>query len=287
MFEAAGRLGSFTAAARELGMTQPAVTQQIRGLEHALGQALFDRAPNRVDLNRRGALLLATVTEAFDTLADGIMRIQTDRRSFMLAVNPGIAQRWLVPYLADLQAELGETDLRLWLFDRDGELSNNHFDAAVHLSSGTLRGMKSIDLFQEVTSPIASPELAARLGLTSKSEPTELPEAQLLHLDGQDRSWMDWHHWFIGTGCKPPSLVGATVLYNNNALLTQDVIAGRGIALGWKYLTDELLDQGLVVQVGPEVTRPGSHYRILWPSSTSDESIEALSAFFKEALPQL
>jgi LysR family glycine cleavage system transcriptional activator len=283
VFEAAGRLGSFTAAARELGLTQPAVTQQIRALEVAIDVQLFDRSANRATLNSAGSALLVAVSTAFDGLARSIDELRLGRPTFVLAVNPGIAQRWLVPHLADLQAQLETVDVRLWLFDRDSELRQNHFDAAIHLTSKVPDGVRSVPLFEEAVSPIASPTFADEHGLTPDSPPTDLPPDRLLHLDPTDRTWMQWTDWFAGMSVSPPRS-RPQVLYNNYALLLQEVIAGRGIGLGWRYLIDDQIASGAIVQVGPEVSRRTSDYRLLWPATTHPSAIDAIVNFFDSQL---
>lgn len=284
VFEAAGRLGSFTAAARELGLTQPAVTQQIRALEVAVDVQLFDRSANRAALNPAGSALLVAVSIAFDGITRSIDELRLGRPTFVLAVNPGIAQRWLVPYLADLQAQLETVDVRLWLFDRDSELRQNHFDAAIHLTSKVHEDVRSIPLFIEAVSPIASPTFADAHGLTPDSAPADLPPDRFLHLDPTDRTWMQWTDWFTGMSVSAP-ISRPQVLYNNHALLLQEVVAGRGIGLGWRHLIDGHLESGAVLRVGSEVSRQTSSYQLLWPATTHPSAIDAIMNFFDLHLP--
>ena len=66
VFEAAARHLSFTRAAHELGMTQAAVSYQIKSLEERLGAPLFLRKPRALALTEAGQWLAPRTTEAFD-----------------------------------------------------------------------------------------------------------------------------------------------------------------------------------------------------------------------------
>ena len=287
VFEAAARHGSFTGAAAELGITQPGVSRQIRSLERALSQTLFERHANRVVLTSFGRDLLAAVQAGFDTINAVAGRSHEGPRRFVLAVNPGVAQRWLVPRLDSLQRAMGDSDVHLWLFDRDQGLTTGAFDAAIHLGTGPWTGLESRSLFPEITVPVASPELAQRLGLSQSTEPEDLLGVDLLHLDGEDRTWMNWSDWFAHHNIELPVSTGSShssrpprISYNNYALVTQDAIAGFGVALGWRFLVDELVERGVLVAVGPPVANPGSAYQVLWPPSTAVSQIDTLVEWF-------
>lgn len=99
VFEAAARLGSFTAAGHELGMSQPAVTRQIRALERRLGVGLFVRTANRSELSDVGRRLRDHVAAGFDVIEAGLAELAEHAGTFVLAAHPGIAQAWVVPRL--------------------------------------------------------------------------------------------------------------------------------------------------------------------------------------------
>lgn len=267
VFECAGRLGSFTAAAGELGMNQSAVSRHIGALERALGRQLFDRSPNRVTLNADGELLVAAVQDGFDTIDHALGAITSSGPTLLLAANPGFAQQWLVPYLDQLQALLGDADLHLRLFDRDAELAGDEFDVAIHLTpiSGAPPGSRV--LFDERVFPVAAPEFADATGLGPNAAPEDLLDVAKLHLDSRDRDWINWTTWFANHDLSwPPSQ--ARLSYNNYALVMNDAITGRGIALAWRGLVDGLVDAGALVPVGPEVRHPDMAYQVIpGPSS--------------------
>ena len=136
VFEAAARLGSFTAAARELGMTQPAVTRQLRALEASVNTALFRRTSNRSELTDAGRTLLLEVSRSFSGIEGALAGLGQRAELFVLACYPGFAQQWLVPRLDRVQEALGGRELRLWLFDREADLSGLNDALISSISSG-------------------------------------------------------------------------------------------------------------------------------------------------------
>lgn len=284
VFEAAARLGSFTAAGKELGMTQPAVTRHIRALENSVGTALFDRSANRVSVNSSGTVLLEAIQKGFALVDAGLNQVQpNERQRFVLAANPGIAQRWLMPRLASLQNVVADRDFHLWLFDRDSDLAEGGFDMAVHLGQRAPSDLQTAELFPEIGVPVASPDYAAANGLSVNSHASELRDARLLYLDSRDRSWMNWQGWFDANRVDGP-IAKPTVTYSNYALVLQDAVAGAGVALGWRYLVDDLVEEGQLVPVGPETPRPSSNYCLLWPETTEPTVVERVTEWFVDSI---
>ncbi|MBT5138890.1 MAG: LysR family transcriptional regulator [Acidimicrobiaceae bacterium] len=273
VFECAARLGTFTAAAADLGMTQPAVSRHIHAIERAVGRPLFIRTPNRVTLNPDGDLLLSAVQSGMDTITSAVERFRLPESTFLLAANPGFAQRWLVPHLDELQHALGQSDLRLRLFDRDNELGETGFNAAIHLVPDASVPAGSQLLWDEEVVPVAAPAFAERHGLNAQTDSSELLSLPLLHLDHRDRQWMDWQTWFatFNLDLKASS---ARVTYNNHALTMNEAIAGMGIALGWRGLVDTAIEHGTLRPVGPVVTRPEmGYYLIPGPAGVNPEFV--------------
>lgn len=116
-FVAVTRLGSFSAAARELAMTQPAFSQLIRQLEETLGVRLFERTTRRVELTEAGSRFLAMVQRPLDDLDDAhtFMRdMAAGRRGrIAFAALPSVAFALATTALARFKARHPRIQVRL------------------------------------------------------------------------------------------------------------------------------------------------------------------------------
>ena len=253
VFDAAARLGGFSAAARELGMTQPAVTRQIRALERSLGRDLFARTANRSELTDAGQSLHSHVAAGLDRIDAGIREFTDDSGAFVLATHPGVAQLWLVPRLESLSAALHPLDVRLWFFERNADIEAGGFDAAIRVGDGNFPDHHAELLFRERVVPVCSPAFAVEHGLHAESTPAEIHEVPFINMDDGDAPWMAWADWLAAGGVELQRQPGR-VLFQNYPMVVQQALIGRGVALGWRGLIDELVDGGALTVVGPEVT---------------------------------
>ena len=277
VFESAARLGSFTAAAKELGMTQPAVTRQIRSLELSLGAELFRRTANRSELTEIGRRLGDHIAAGFDVIEAGLAEFAEHAATFVLAAHPGIAQQLIVPRIDGLHEALGDLDVRLWLFDRDDEIAAGGFDAAVRVGTGNFAGQSSHLLFHERVVPVAAPAFATQWGLSETSTAHDVYQAPFVHMDDGENPWMTWADWLSEFGITLRRQPGR-VLFHNYPMVLQQALAGRGVALGWRTLIDELVDGGALVVVGPEVHSNRGYY-VTWPTGEPDAGVQALVAW--------
>lgn len=274
VFEAAARLGSFTAAAVELGMTQPAVTRQIHALEHSLGAELFARSSNRSSLTEVGTRLAGHVGSGFDVIENGLAELAEHAGNFVLAAHPGVAQMLIVPRLDELKTALGDLDLLLRLFDADSELDDGTFDAAIRVGSGDFPGLDNQLLFPEVVVPIAAPGFAEQYGLCETSTAADVYTAPFVHMDDGLRPWMSWADWLATFDIALRRSPGR-VLFNSYPMVLQRAILGYGVALGWRPLIDEYVERGALVVVGPEV-RSANGYYATWPAGKTSPAVTAL-----------
>jgi LysR family transcriptional regulator, glycine cleavage system transcriptional activator len=263
VFEAAARLGSFNAAADELKLSQPSVTRQIRAFERSLGLQLFQRSSNRSSLTDAGRQLQAAVDTGFTAIETTLVGLTTPSDVVVLASPPGFAQQLIVPALDSFHDVLPDRDLRLWIYDRDDELIGGNFDLAVRVGADDWQGFETIRLFAESVVPVTSPGLADSLALDSRSAPHEILAAPLLHMDAEGRPWLSWADWLSAFDQELPTGLRRVVL-NNYPTVLQQAVAGRGIALGWRGIVDALVSDGLLVEVGPDLTSD-RHYCVSWP----------------------
>ena len=281
-FEAAGRLGSFTAAARELGTTQPAVTRQLASLERSLGVELFARTSNRSSLTEAGRRLLGHVGVGFDAIERGLDEVAGSADDFTLAAHPGIAQMVLLPRLDELRDALGDRDLRLRLFDRDAELEHGTHHAAIRVGDGRFAGHDAEPLVGEVVVPVAAPSVAERHGLSTASSAADVLAAPLVHMDDADRPWMSWSGWLAEFGLALRPAPGR-VLLDGYPMALQRTLLCYGVGLGWRPLVDEYVERGALVVVGPEV-RSANGYHVTWPAGPPNDAVRALVTWLRDVL---
>lgn len=261
MFESAARLASFTAAARELGSTQPAVSQRVVQLEEALGAPLFERGHRGVTLTEDGVRLFEAVRHALDTirLATAEIRARRTPQTLTLSTDFGFATYWLMPRLSQFKAVMPDVDVKIITSQNVFDSSHNEADIAIAFgderADWTARGV--VKLFPERVTPVCSPAfLAAQPPLRTPSDLLTLP---LLHLEPtQPARWLSWADWFAAHGLDAPA-AHRGITFNSFTLVAHAAIMGQGVALGWAPLVDELLATGQLVELfePPVVTERG------------------------------
>lgn len=276
-FEAAGRLGTFTAAAAELGTTQPAATRQIRELERTLGLELFHRTANRSSLTDAGQRLWSALDSGFALIEQSIAELSRPDDVFVLASPPGFAQQLIVPFLDSIHEVVPDRDVRLWLYDREADLIGGGFDLAVRVGTSPWRAHDERRLFSETVVPVATPSVAEELNLHADASAEEVLRAPLIHMDADGRPWMSWADWLSAFDLSL-SRGHRRVLHNTYPLVLQQALAGKGVALGWRGLIDQYLVDGLLVEVGPEATSP-SNYTVTWPSNRRAASVDSVAGW--------
>ncbi|WP_176057059.1 LysR family transcriptional regulator [Paraburkholderia sp. BCC1876] len=261
MFESAARLASFTAAARELGSTQPAVSQRVVQLEEALGAPLFERGHRGVTLTEDGERLFEAVRHALDTIRAATTEIRARRtpQTLTLSTDFGFATYWLMPRLSQFKALMPDVDVKIITSQSVFDPSHDQADIAIAFGDAhadwTARGV--VKLFPEHVMPVCSPAfLAAHPSLRT---PSDLPGVPLLHLEPtQPARWLSWGDWFAAHGLDTPA-AHRGITFNSFTLVAHAAIMGQGVALGWAPLVDELLATGQLVELfdAPVVTERG------------------------------
>jgi len=247
-----------------------------------MGVELFTRGANRITLTEAGKLLADAVDLGFSGIERAVEELTVTAGTVVFAMPPGFAQQLVVPHLDSLQRALGDRDLRLWLYDREGELISGTFDAAVRVGAAPWPGLEASELFAERVTPVATPVLAERSGLGSHSDPAAVLAAPLLHMDAADRPWMSWSDWLgaFGLALTPGR---RRVEFNNYPTVLQQAVAGKGVALSWAGLTDDLVLSGVLEVVGPEVSS-GRSYHVTWPMGRRTAAVDALVEWLESIL---
>ena len=264
VFEAAGRLASFTKAAQELNMTQAAVSYGMKQLEAAVGTGLFRREHQRVKLTEEGRRYHQDVTLALEHLRRST---ETLRRSqsgthVTLSCSTAFASWWMLPRLSLFRQDNPGIDLRLQTTDKDIDLGAEGVSLAIRRGDGHFPGYDSLKMVDEAIIPICSPAYLERAGAIATI--ADLLKHRLIHLDEPFRPRPSWADYFLAMGItKAPDDAGLHL--NDYALVVGAALEGQGIALGWRHQTDHLVARGLLMHpiYHPWVT--GLSFHIVWP----------------------
>ena len=278
-FEAAGRLLNFTAAAKTLNSSQPAVSQRIGLLEEALGVPLFRRAHRGVELTVDGRLLFAAVREGLAGIDDAVARIRSrrSRQVLTVATDFGIAT-WLMPRMASLRDLLPELEVHIVTTQEPFDIRTQPVDVAVAFGNGQWRGCQAMRLMPETVVPVCSPAFATKHGLPGEARAVAgLP---LLHLEsGEGARWLTWDSWFALQGLQNQPEVGGLTL-NNEPLVMQAALVGQGVALAWAPLVDNLVRTGqLVPAFATPVHTDLGYFLLAPPSRRSPAAVQPFTAW--------
>ena len=258
-FEAAARSQSFTRAADELGMTQAAVSYQIKLLEERLGGPLFLRGPRGVTLTETGRRLAPAVTDAFAALRAAFAATRDSAEGVLnISATNTFASNWLAPRLGSFQLAHSQIAVRLDVSGHLVDFSREEFDIGIRTGAGEWPGVAAYRLMEDEYTPMLSPQLLA------KSGPLERP-ADLLKLpliDPMDPWWMTW---FTAAGVDAPDFSRRTEMrVGAQNLAAQGALAGHGVAILTPVYFSTELAEGRLVQPFPLVQKAEHSYWLVY-----------------------
>ncbi len=261
-FEAAARHGSFTRAAEELGMTQAAVSYQIKVLEERVGAPLFLRKPRQVTLTEVGQRLAPVFTEAFALIGEAYAQARSGAEGLLcVSTILTFASSWLARNLGAFQMRHPALAVRLDTSSRLIDFSREDVDVAIRSGSGDWPGLARHLLFKASFTPMLSPKLAESVG--GVKEPADL--LRLPILDPED-PW--WREWFTLAGLPTETLATRTrnsmgaQAYEANAAM-----AGHGVAILTRALFSAELADGRLIQPFDLVADDGNSYWLVYPEA--------------------
>jgi len=269
--EALDRLGSATAAAEALDLSQSAVSRQIQTLEEQLGLRLVLREGRRMVLTPEASAYAAEVRGALSQIAQASMKLTVNPAggSLSLAILPTFGMRWLVPRLPDFARSHPEVTLNLSTRVRPFSFASEPFDAAIYFGDGDWPGTEVMRLRGEAVIPVCAPDLiAGRMPLS----PASLQDLPLLHIETRPDAWAAW---FTAQGAPDGDAPGT--IYDQFATITQAALHGLGVALLPDYLAEQDLASGRLVSAwGGPCPSPGAYY-LVWPRGAAQTG--ALASF--------
>jgi LysR family transcriptional regulator, glycine cleavage system transcriptional activator len=245
--EALDRLGTGAAAAESLGLSQGAISHQMKGLEDQLGVQLLILEKQRLRLTPAAKDYVIEVRKALQTLTSASLSLRANPNggSLNLAILPAFGMHWLAPRLARYAKAHPEVTVNLSTRLKPFAFADSRFDAAIHYGREDWPGVQFLRLLEEDI-----------IAVTSADAP---PDPPLLHLESRPG---DWGRWFAQRGMAPQ--VGG-MMFDQFATMTQAVIHGLGAALLPVFLIERELAEGrLVPMAGGPVRAHGSYY-LVWP----------------------
>jgi len=266
-FEAAARAENFTAAAAELGMTQAAVSYQVKSLEERLGAPLFVREKGRVRLTPLGARLLPALSGAFDSIEAAFASHREEDDSLLtITTTHTFANTWLAWRLGAFQIAHPELAVRMTTSNELVDLRSGEADVAIRAGRGDWEGLEHYELFKSSFTPMASPETVAELErvVGRKLEPSDLPGQ---HLINPSDDW--WMQWFADNGVPTDDGIFRRpgVRLDSQADEGHAAMAGQGFALLTPLLWKGDVAAGRLCAPFPDrISTRGWAYWLVYPS---------------------
>lgn len=258
-FEAAARTGSITAAARELDLTQSAVSRQIKALENQLGVELFLRERQTIRLTVAGDSYAREIREALRRISSASLNLRANPHggTLNLAILPTFGARWLAPRLGQFLATNPGITINLVTRLSPFDFRLDSIDAAIHFGDAVWPGAELTLLMREETIPACSPDFKQAHEIQA---PSDLLHVPLLHLTTRPDAW---ERWFTETGVVFENLHG--MLFDQFATASQAAIGGLGVALLPTFLIQDELARGELVAAVDRPMQSAQRYYLVFP----------------------
>jgi LysR family transcriptional regulator, glycine cleavage system transcriptional activator len=223
-FEAAARLESFSKAAAELGLSQSAVSHEMRLLEERVGQPLFMRQGRSIRLTDAGRDYQRTVADALEYLESGYRKLEPYRKpgSVVIYCPTDFAARWLLPRIQELKTKVPHCDPWIDTTGTKVDFDEMEVSIAIMRAREIDPSLKSRKLFSDELVAVTSPHLLR----APSSSPRNLLGFPLIH----DERPVGWQEWFESAGVNAGE-VSAGLDFSDSELALQAAEAGYGVAL--------------------------------------------------------
>lgn len=256
VFEAAARTGSFTRAAAELNVTQPAVSKTLGRLERHLGIRLFERTSEGAVLSEDGALLYRRLKGGFQGIEAALREIDVRRtglETVTLSLSTAFTTHWLMPRIDKLQAVFPNVDFRFQLIPGAIRGPVDDVDLGMRFVDGPDLDHDAVFLMRELMLPVCSPGYQARRDRERLGDIfINLSESSPSWIGRLDAPAADW------PGRR------AFLNFSDYAVVVQAALLGQGIALGWITVASHWLRAGELVPASPDLIRTARRCQLVW-----------------------
>ena len=279
-FEAAARHLSFTIAAKELFLTQSAISRQIQTLEEQLGVTLFERRHRAIVMTDAGQQLYRTTAQALRDLEETASKIRAAvnaPQAVTVSCTLGFASLWLVPRLAGFNANFPGVDLRISASNQIVDIQREHIEVAIRYCPPSLAPAGSIKLFGEEVFPVCSPTLVQRHPHPLLN-PDDLRHHLLLHLElaMAPRPALLWPAWLEMAGVAQLKPAGSLRFSHYDQLITA-AVEGQGVALSTTPLVQRLMrDDVLIAPFTQRLASPRAYHLVTSAPSAARTEVRQL-----------
>lgn len=284
-FDAVARHRSFTRAADELGLTQSAVSHQVRRLEAFCGTKLLRRLNPGVELNDEGAKLQSELSVLLDGLAEleAGLRPRPGRRMLRVGASSSLATWWLVRRLKGFRARHPEIDIDLVPVESDTPAGKS-LDVRILWTSLAEARASSLQapLFHERVFPVCAPALLP--GGKPLADPKALLDLPLIQKSGAPIGEWSWVYWFRKLALKRAE--PHDLLLGNIGLCLTAAVEGAGVSLGRSLLVADAIGDGRLVPAlaaPPEIASSKIHIARWSPRLVGDRSTQILVEWLARA----
>jgi LysR family glycine cleavage system transcriptional activator len=281
VFEAAARLMSFTRAGEELGLTQTAVSYQIKLLEDTIGEQLFLRRPRQVSLTEAGERLAPRIAEAFAIMGDALSTLHdASEGTLIIHSTATFASLWLARHLGTFQLENPGIAVRLETSQEMIDFTRAKADIAIRSGKAEWPGLRRHFLMRNHFTPMLSPDLAATIG--GVKTPEDILKLRII--DPGD-PW--WPFWFAAAGVPDVDLTGRPVSRMGAQVFeAAAAVAGQGVAILQPEFYADDIALGRLVQPFDTLGYDGSDYWLVYPEARrNSKKIRAFRDFMRKTMP--
>jgi len=259
-FETVARLRSFSEAAAELNVTQPAVSRAISALEAHLGYSLFNRHGRWIELTYNGDKLFRATSTAFNTVSDSLREIEQrkeNQESVTISMSPVAVNYWFIPRMHEFREKFPTINLNFKEYSNDSENLAREVDLNIRLSNPSDADMHRWPFADERIIALCSPEYFSTHGALDKMVP------------GGTHSFIEWQQerygldeFFHATGLQPTQNP-MFIRFTDYSSVLQAAIQGQGVALSWITESSRQIIDGRLVPACAQVVKTGRRYHIL------------------------
>jgi LysR family glycine cleavage system transcriptional activator len=283
VFEVAARHQNLTAAGAELCIAASAVSRHVATVERETGLSLFTRNGNRLELTAAGQRLADAIGAGLGHVRDVLtsLKQRENKRTLTIACSHDLAQIWLMPRFRELAEHIDDRQVRVITAASYVGFDAPDIDLSIRFGDGKWPGFTAAHLFDEEGFPICAPELLARHPELRKAPPEVLMRFPLLRLASEETIGLKWADWLSRQGVKLPVVTGP--VFSTFSLLLLELVAARGIALGYKSIVDQLLIDRRIVRLSDRSVRTGLGFYLVY-REPEPIPIETLIHVFRKGL---